>query len=263
MTMFFIIFGYIKQCSATISSIAKYAVLGVALCLLSSCLGGTVAQQIVRSIATSVADKTVARAMGIEEDQDYSDAQYAAATKLSTENNATQQRFMQGASAQNSNLQPDAKRAAQLQQTEPDEYAYMLATARFLPVTPISEPLPTAAVEQEAEIEIVQTNQLVRVELFNLLIGAEKNAIYEEARLLGATSLPKMHAWKNWQVGVGAIEHTKKIITFLIPPEFGKLPSGAITMVELAEVGELNIARYEPENLRFKRPATIKQAQGF
>jgi hypothetical protein len=257
MANLFIIIGYIKQFLKQ-HSIAKLAALGVALCLLSGCLGGTVAQQIVRSIATSVADKTVARAMGVEEEQDYSDAQYAAADKLSSENTAMQRSLLQGAGAPSTQHILKAPLPAQPQQTQLDEYAYMLATARFEPTRAISEPLPTAMPEPEAPVQIVQANQLVHVEVFNLLIGAEKEAVYDEARMLGATSLPNKREWQRWQVGVGAIEHTKKVITFLIPPEFGKLPSGAIAMVEIAGPGELNIARYEPSNLRYKQLIEFK-----
>ena len=250
----------------TIQYIAKHLTRLTALCLattmLSGCIGGTVAQQIARSIVTSVADKTVARAMGVEEEQDYTDAEYVAAEKLSSENAAVQRSFTQSGNSPVT-VSANRQRSAQLHETEPDEFAYMLATASFLPVKPITEPLPAEAIEQEAKVEVIQSNQLVRVELFNLLIGAEKNAVYEEARLVGAINLPQKHEWKNWQVGVGAIEHSKKMITFLIPPEFGKPPSGAITTVEIAGAGELNIARYEPENLRNKRPGVIKQAQGF
>jgi hypothetical protein len=73
--------------------------------------------------------------------------------------------------------------------------------------------------------------------------------VYEKARLMGATSLPPKREWQNWSVGNGAMNmpssKDKKMITFLIPPEFGKLPSGSVTMVELAGPGELNIARYK------------------
>ncbi len=256
MTMIVITFKYIT------SRLAKLISLLLAVIMLSGCLGGTVAQQIVRSIATSVADKAVARSMGIEEEQDYTDAQYAAAEKLSSENAEVQRGFTQNNSLPV--ISPgNRQRIAQLQETEHDEFSYMLATASFLPVKPIAEPLPTEEIEQEAKIEVIQSNQLVRVELYNLLIGGEKNAVYEEARLVGATNLPQINAWKHWQVGVGAIEHSKKMITFLIPPEFGKLPSGAITTVEIAGAGELNIARYEPENVKHRRPLIIKQAQGF
>ena len=43
----------------------------------------------------------------------------------------------------------------------------------------------------------------------------------------------------------GMTEKDKKMITFLIPPEFGKLPSGTLAVVELAGPGDLNIARYK------------------
>ena len=101
------------------------------------------------------------------------------------------------------------------------------------------------AEEIETRVAITEGNQLVRVELFNLLIGEEKNAIYEKARLLGATSLPQKREWQRWSVGTGLSQSDKKVITFLIPPEFGKLPSGSIAMVELASPGELNVARYK------------------
>lgn len=51
----------------------------------------------------------------------------------------------------------------------------------------------------------------------------------------------------------GQINHRKRIpkntnaqqaITFLIPPEMGKMHSGAKALVELSSVGELSVARY-------------------
>ena len=121
--------------------------------------------------------------------------------------------------------------------------------AAFEPVKATSEPLsdsrPEPAEVAETRIAITEGNQLVRVELFNLLIGEEKNALYEKARLLGATSLPQKREWQRWSVGTGLSQGDKKVITFLIPPEFGKLPSGSIAMVELASPGELNVARYK------------------
>lgn len=119
-------------------------------------------------------------------------------------------------------------------------------------------------------------NRLVQVELFNLLIGEEKAAVYTKAQLLGATSLPKQREWKLWRVATGGVKNnaiktsaektntiksvstnnlalnnpndstdSQQIITFLIPPEFGRLPSGGIALVEIASPGELNIARYK------------------
>ena len=132
-----------------------------------------------------------------------------------------------------------------IQEAQADPYRIAIANTAFQEVKPIAEPLPEQAAEIESTVKVIQSSQLVRVELFNLLIGDEKNAVYEEARLMGASSLPQKREWALWGVATGAIQPNKKMITFLIPPEFGKLPSGAVTMVELASPGELNVARYK------------------
>jgi hypothetical protein len=225
--------------------ITRYIALFAACCLLSACLGGTIAQQIVRSIATSVADKAMARAMDVDEDDDYSEAQYTASANLSAENNAIQKGALQGSASQNSTLKTTSTQNIQMQATEPDPYRVAFVNAGFEELKPISEPLPEHIAEVLTPIQVIQGNQLVRVELYNLLIGDEKNAVYEQARLVGATGLPQKNEWQSWKVGTGAIQKDKKIITFLIPPEFGKLPSGTVAVVELASPGELNIARYK------------------
>ncbi len=212
-----------------------------ACCLLSACLGGTIAQQIVRSIATSVADKTMARAMDVDENQDYSKKQYAESALLSAQNNALQKNALQGASAQNSG----AYKQTILADTAPDDVWLAMATSGFREVKPIAEPIPEQNAEVEMPVQMIKGNQLVRVELYNLLIGDEKNAVYENARLMGSTSLPQKREWRNWAVGTGMVHNGKQLITFLIPPEFGKLPSGTEAMVELASPGELNVARYK------------------
>ena len=253
--------------------IFRYIALFTAFCMLSGCLGGTIAQQIVRSIATSVADKTLARAMDVDEEEEYTEAQYTAAANISAQNNALQKTALQGPAAQNVTLKNNAKQFTPLQDTAPDPYKIAFVNAAFEEVRPIAEPLPEHIVEVETQVIVVKGNPLVRVELFNLLIGEEKNAVYENARMMGATSLPQKREWHNWGVATGAIqgvEHTdveqkdalqkdvlqketlkhavqknKKLITFLIPPEFGKLPSGTVAVVELANPGELNMARYK------------------
>lgn len=221
----------------------RYIALLATFCLLSGCLGGTIAQQIVRSIATSVADKAMARAMDVDEDEDYSEAQYTAAANTSAQNNALQKTALQGPASQNAASQT-AYKNIQLQNTAPDPYKVAFVNAAFEEVKPIAELLPVQLAEVETPIQVVEGNQLVRVELFNLLIGEEKNAVYENARMMGATSLPQKREWQSWGVGTGAIQKDKKVITFLIPPEFGKLPSGTVAVVELASPGELNVARY-------------------
>jgi len=225
MLKFFIIFRYIAL-------LANF-------CLLSGCLGGTFAQQITRSIATSVADKAMARAMDVDEDEDYSEAQYTATANTSAKINVLQKTTLQGPASQ------AAHKNIQQQNTAPDPYKVAFVNAAFEEIKPVTEPLPQQFAEVETPIQVFEGNQLVRVELFNLLIGEEKNAVYENARMMGATSLPQKREWLSWGVGTGAIQEDKKVITFLIPPEFGKLPIGTVAVVELASPGELNVARYK------------------
>jgi hypothetical protein len=189
-------------------SLVKYIGICIALCLLSGCLGGTVAQQIARSIVTSIADKATASALDVNEDE---------------------------------YLKPQQN--AKLKDKGPDARWMALATTRF--DAPTSHPKPLAsAIPKEVPIQILQASSLVRVQLFNLLIGEEKEAIFEKARTLGSLNLPDKREWPSWHVATGMIEKENTLITFLIPPTFGKLSSGTFTMVELAKPGELNIARY-------------------
>jgi hypothetical protein len=246
--------------------IGRYIALLSAVFLLSGCLGGTVAQQIVRSIATSVADKAMARALDVDEDQPYSNRQtnntYAQASALTTTNLATpsaslpqpyQPTLTQAQVSEQlakRNLAHSNSLKHSLQDIKPDPFQLAIANMAFEELKPIAEPLPEEVLEVESTHTVIQSTQLVRVELFNMLIGEEKNAVFENARVIGATNLPQQREWALWRVGTGAIQSNhnapdKKLITFLIPPEFGKLPSGAVTMVELANPGELNVARYK------------------
>lgn len=239
-----------------------YIAVFIASLMLSGCLGGTVAQQIVRSIATSVADKTMARAMDVDEDQAYSNRQtgqsYAQTpTVLTTPNASLPQPYRPTPTQAQVNEQLAKRNIAHfnsvkrsLQETQPDPYQIAIANTAFEEVKPIAEPLPQEVSEVESKSTVIQGTQLVRVELFNMLIGEEKNSVYENARLIGATNLPQKREWPMWRVATGAIQSNqnqsdKKLITFLIPPEFGKLPSGAVTVVELASPGELNVVRYK------------------
>ena len=213
--------------------IFKYIALFSTVCVLSGCLGGSIAQQIVSSIATRMADRAVANAMDVQDgpsNRKPDSSAYNPYTNSTANSNAT------------------VKKTA-VQNTPPDPYQIAFVNAAFEPVKATSEPLsdarPEPAEAVETRVAITEGNQLVRVELFNLLIGEEKNAIYEKARLLGATGLPQKREWQRWSVGTGLSQADKKIITFLIPPEFGKLPSGTLAVVELAGPGDLNIARYK------------------
>jgi len=182
-------------------------------CLLNGCVGGPIAMQIASSIATRIADHAIANAMDVQD-----------GPSNRTETDITKKT------------------------TEPDEYWMAMATSGFKTIDPNAEP-PVEAVPEEAPLQILQTNSLVRVELFNILLGDEKTAVYEKARAIGALNLPDRREWSRWNVATGRIENDKRIITFLIPPEFGKLPSGSLTVVELANPGDLNIARYKLNTL--------------
>lgn len=185
--------------------------------LMTGCLGGTVAQQIARSIATSVADNAIDNAMEANE---------------------------KSARAK----QPSIN--ALLYNPTPDPYRNAMLNMEFAPIKAVTEPLPNYPAEQdETTIVILKTNPLVQVELFNLLIGEEKLSVLEKARLQGSLNIPDKSEWSEWQVATGKIQsdnhHTSDMIMFLLPPEFGKLPSGTVATVELANAGEISIARYK------------------
>lgn len=258
--------------------IFRYISILVACLTLSACLGGTIAQQIARSIATSIADKSMARALDVDEDQPYSNrkpndenvySKQAANLQISAPQTSIMQPFKPAnatkpeQASKDDNLRKYNLAKQSLQNYQPVPFKLAMANTAFneikptdinsIDAKPIAEPLPQDATVIENKVAVVQSSQLVRVELFNLLIGEEKNAVYEQARLIGATSLPQKREWALWRVATGLIQDNylqignnskKKPITFLIPPQFGKLPSGAITMVELAGPGELNIVRY-------------------
>jgi hypothetical protein len=240
--------------------------------LLSGCLGGTIAQQVARAIATSAADNAVASAMDVQELETQN--RFAQNQKYRPENNPIiqQNTAQQNTAQQNLALQSLAipnttqqnsllQKNAQSKIAPLDPYKRAFINARFEELKPIAEPLPEQSTEVETPIVVMQSNQLVPVELFNLLIGEEKAAVFTKAQLLGSTSLPKQREWKLWRVATGIIKsenmnqtalndqtgsaQPQQIITFLIPPEFGKLPSGSIALVEIASPGELNIARYK------------------
>jgi hypothetical protein len=184
----------------------KHILLVLFACQLSGCVGGPIAMQIASSIATRIADHAVANALDVQDGP--------------------------------------SNRKVERKDTEPDDVWMAMATSGFRTIDPNAEPLPEVMPEDE-QIQILQTNSLVRVELFNLLIGDEKIAVFEKARAVGALNLPDRKDWPRWNVATGMTEKDKKLITFLLPPEFGKLPSGALAVVELASPGDLNIARYK------------------
>ncbi len=176
---------------------------------LTGCLGGSIAQQVASSLAMRVADKITS---------DVIDAQ------------------------QRKN--EEERRNIVLKDTVPDEYWGAFVTSSFSTISPVTEPLPTSMPAADQAVAL-QTTRLVSVEIWNLLIGEEKHSVLEKARRSGSSELPPQSEWKHWQVATGAWEGEKnKPIIFLIPPEFGRISSGERALVEMANLGELNVARY-------------------
>ncbi len=241
----------------------KRLLLGILAFAMCGCMGGTVAHQIARSIATSVADKAVAKTMNVDEDDNSDDNNTLAQSASLSQNPLTDPPapsayapgYMQNTQqpqTQLPSIETLAAKSRMPSQEELDEFneKYVLASSGFKTVEQIQAeqaetPLIRTTVQLAKEPKIVaESRPLVRVEILNLLAAEEKQAIYDKARLLGALNLPQAQEWKLWRVATGRTEHDQKLITFLIPPQFGKLPSGAKAMVELAGKGDLNVARY-------------------
>lgn len=195
--------------------LSALVMLPLALC---GCLGGSVAQHLVSSILLHGADQATASAMDAHE--------------------------------RNSKI---AARNKPLENTAPNEVQRFLFNSGFKPVdTPLqiqTEAIPLMQTDNETAINVIQESKLVSVEVWNLLIGDEKQHLLEKARLQGSTLIPPKDEWSHWQIAVGAADirhHSNKqtAITFLIPPDIGKMRSGAKALVELSNAGELSIARY-------------------
>ncbi len=197
---------------------------------LSGCVGGPIAQQIVSSLLMRGADKVINNAYEAQE--------------------------------------REAERNTALKDTPPDPYRHAFITSGFNTITPNVEALPasvnaidgTALMASEDDttkptsasasdsannnLASVQVTRLVHVEIWNLVLGDEKNLLLEKARLLGVEVPPKAE-WRRWKVATGALVSAKnKPITFLIPPEFGRIGSGDRAVVEMVELDLLHVARY-------------------
>lgn len=187
-----------------------FALLSSTLC---GCLGGSVAQQIARSILMNGADKMTAAALDAHE---------------------RKEKF--------------AAQQLPLKDTVPSDYQIAFINSGFEKITAQIEPLPDRLFDDDKPLQMMQESKLVQVEVWSLLIGDEKQGILEKARIHGATSIPPQADWQKWQIAIGSTDSTKKnvrqAITFLIPPEMGKMRSGAKVLVELSGAAELNVARY-------------------
>ena len=193
--------------------LARWLTLGLLTSALCGCLGGTVAQQLVRSILMHGADSATAAALDANEEK-----QKLAAQKMP------------------------------LKDTTPDKYDIAFINASFQEVKPQIEPLPQVSLDEEKPVQLIQEAKLVQVEVWGLLIGDEKQHILEAAKKQGSIELPPENEWQQSQIAIGATSSTKlskqEVITFLIPAEIGKLHSGSKALVELSTVGQLSVARY-------------------
>lgn len=131
-----------------------------------------------------------------------------------------------------------------MQDRVPDEYWGSFVTAGFQKITPIEEPLPSSAAYTEIST-VVEVSPFVRVEVWNMLVGEEKQAVLEKAYAMGNKDIPAKEDWVKTRVATGAPEGQEdKPIIFLVPSELGRISSGQATIVELAGPGSLSIARY-------------------
>lgn len=202
---------------------AKWLVIGVSTLLLTGCLGGTIAQQIARSIATSVADNAIANAMDVNED-----------------------------------TQAKPKQSTVLENRRPSDLSLAITRTSFKKAEIQSH---NKAVEANGrETQIIKSSALVHVKVFNIVIGKEKNNYFERARIVGALNLPQQEEWHLWHVATGEIIDNEATITFIVPPNLGKPISGATTIVELANIGDINIARYHNNQKKIHQAMDVRSA---
>jgi hypothetical protein len=189
----------------------KCFALALTVVTLSGCMGGPIAQQIVTSMISQTADKITS--------------------------NAYDNYLLNKA-----NERPNVV----LKDTEPDRYWGAFVTSGFLPATADTMTADKLAGDNTGnDPQQAASSRLVCVEVWNVLLGEEKISVLEKAQLLGATQLPKPEEWARWQVATGSLEtDSKRTITFLIPPDFGKFVSGERAFVEISDVGGLHIARH-------------------
>lgn len=186
----------------------------LAVMMLTGCFGGTMAQQFARSILMHGADKATTAAVDAHERSE----------KLAAQNMV-------------------------IKKTALDEYDIAFLRSGFEVIQPKVEVLPVNIDSPPSTPYSMQVSKLVSVEVWSMLIGEEKLHLLEKARLKGSPVIPPKEEWSRWQVAIGATEQAKSSkqqepITFLIPPDIGKMRSGAKALVELPDNGDLSIVRY-------------------
>ncbi|MFL9610615.1 hypothetical protein ACKF11_11080 [Methylobacillus sp. Pita2] len=212
--------------SRHIASIACTALLSF---MLAGCMGGPIAQQVASSLLMRAADQATSNAYDayLLKDPSTSSPGHESSTTATIPGHG------------------GAIHVAPSSQSQIDEYWIAFLNAGFTEIKPSAEPLPEhAASASKDESHAMTASELVAIEVWSTLVGEEKTAVLERARLLG-NDLPQIQELAQWQMAVGAsIASPQSPITFLVPPELGRISSGQELLVEISGQNDLNIARY-------------------
>ncbi|MPS48789.1 hypothetical protein [Methylobacillus sp.] len=209
--------------------LARIASVTLPTLMLAGCMGGPIVQQIASSVLMRVADKATSNAYEayLLRDPSFTTPRHDSSTTATIPGHI-------GTSAVTSPPPPQL-----------DAYWSAFLNAGFTEIKPTSEPLPAHASDiPTGNGDTMTTSELVVVEVWSMLLGEEKAAILEQARLRGNDISHLQHS-AQWQMAVGAsIASPQSPITFLIPPELGRIRSGQELLVEISGQDDLNVARY-------------------
>jgi hypothetical protein len=171
--------------------------------LLAGCMGGSVAQQIARSFITQGADKATGHIV-------------------------------------DARLQKEMQRNNVLADTPPDPYRIAFINAQLAPLP--AEPQPEPPHDPVASATPI-VSRLATVEVWGAVVGEEKRLALERIQSQNLDVSSKPDEQQSWQLVEGCIQGKKdSTLLFLVPPDVGKLNSGDLAIVEIAAVGELNVA---------------------
>ena len=191
----------------------KLPLLLLLLPVLTGCMGGSVGQQLARSLFMQGADKV---------------------TELAVDSQLRESR---------------APRQIVLRDTEPDPYlgAFLLAQIPEIQPQVIIEPLP-ASPPSVPDSQGIRSSRLVRVEVWNLIVGREKHVMMQRSLSHGSEVLPSPVEWADWQLAAGGLDNQQSApLYFLLPPDFGRVRSGDKAIIEIANAGGLHVARHRAE----------------
>jgi hypothetical protein len=217
---------------------------------LSGCIGGPIAQQLVSSLVTRGMDKIANNAY----DAKQRDEKLKADRTRKLEDTSPDPYYFAFATSGFETISPVVEPLPASDVASADKkigIATSIKASNGNSIEPPNMDVPNPHKQNKEQDSVaasikpptLQTTRLVRVEIWNLVVGDEKNRILEKARLLGEP-LPSREEWKNWKVATGAAENSKEPITFMIPPHLGSIRSGDRAVVEITESDQLYMARY-------------------